>query len=150
MEFNNYKKHIYWLIPSIIYLISSFFSITNVDGVRDYLEAYKIAQEGKYTLEDSKYFKTILEVDAGSEIAIKLIDITGGYNINDYKVEINGNYKKFPIASWQNDTDGSFYFFVKITDEIYKILNPGTNNYLRLVYMPNGYKTDKVYFETDK
>ena len=50
MELNKYKNHIYWLIPSIIYLTSSFFSVINVDGVRDYLEAYTIASGEDFTL----------------------------------------------------------------------------------------------------
>ena len=50
MDLSNYKKHIYWLLPSIIYLLSSFFSVINVDGVRDYLEAYAIASGSDFTL----------------------------------------------------------------------------------------------------
>ena len=50
MKLDNYKDKLYWLIPAISYLILSFFSLINVDGVRDYLEAYSIATTSDFTL----------------------------------------------------------------------------------------------------
>jgi len=44
------KNQIYWIIPATVYVVASFFSVINIDGVRDYLAAYDIVVNGNHTL----------------------------------------------------------------------------------------------------